>query len=72
MTNDHTRVELLRALCELGELHPEWRLGQAMANLATAAGHTDAGAIWDLEDSEALATALRLVENHRRQIASRT
>ena len=72
MKANGTRAELLTALAELGEVHPEWRLGQTMANLAMAAGHTDAGAIWDLEDSEALAAALRLVENHRRQIVSRT
>jgi len=71
MTNDDTRAELLNALVELSEVHPEWRLGQTMADLAAAAGHTDAGAVWDLEDSEALAAALRLVETHRRQIATR-
>ena len=66
-----TRDELLSALAELGEQHPEWRLGQTMANLAMAAGRTEAGAIWDLEDGEALAAAQRLLERNRQQIASR-
>ena len=70
MTSDATRMELLKALTELGELHPEWRLGQTLANLAMAAGHTEARAVWDLEDGEALAAARRLLERHRQQVAS--
>jgi len=66
-----TRAELLNAHAELTEVRPEWRLGQTIGNLATAAGHTDAGAVWDLEDAEALEAAQRLVESHRRQVASR-
>jgi hypothetical protein len=70
MIGDCTRAELLKALAELGELHPEWRLGQTLANLAMAAGHTEAGAVWDLEDTEALTAAQRLLERHRQQVAS--
>jgi hypothetical protein len=70
MIGDNTRVELLKTLAELGELHPEWRLGQMLANLAMASGRTDAGAVWDLEDSEALTAAQRLLERHRQQVAS--
>lgn len=55
MTGETNRDELLRALAELGRLFPDWRLGQTLANLAMAAGHTESGAIWDLEDCEALA-----------------
>jgi len=61
-TAQKTRVELLAALQQLSLQHPEWRLGQTMANLATAAGRLDAGGLWDLEDEEALAAAKRLLK----------
>jgi hypothetical protein len=32
------RLELLEALSLLGQLRPEWRFGQTVANLATTAG----------------------------------
>jgi hypothetical protein len=50
---------------------PEWRVGQLVANLVTAAGGMDAGAIWDIEDEQLLAAARRLIERNRgRQGAS--
>ncbi len=61
MTNEETRIELLGALAEIGRSHPEWRLGQTLANLAMAAGRLDPGGVWDLEDSEALAAARRML-----------
>ena len=61
MTTRTTRAELLSALAELGQVHPHWRLGQTLANLAMAAGRLDAGGVWDLEDDEALAAALELL-----------
>jgi hypothetical protein len=54
-TPEQTRTDLLEALAELGRVHPSWRLGQTLANVAMAAGRLDAGAVWDLEDDEALA-----------------
>ncbi len=70
MTNETTRTELLIALTELGLLFPDWRLGQTLANLAMAAGHPESGAVWDLEDSEALAAVRRLIDRHAgRQVA---
>jgi hypothetical protein len=63
MIAEETRAELLAALAELGRAQPNWRLGQAISNLAMAAGHLDAGAVWDLEDGEALAAARRLLES---------
>jgi hypothetical protein len=62
MTSEETRAELLTALTELGRVHPNWRLGQTLSNLAMAAGRLDAGAVWDLEDEEALTAARRLLE----------
>jgi len=61
MTTAETRAELLEALAELGRAHPNWRLGQALSNLAMAVGRLDAGGVWDLEDDEALAAARRLL-----------
>ena len=61
---ESTRDELLAALSRLGRLRPEWRLGQTLANLATAAGRLDAGGVWDLEDAEALAAARALIGQH--------
>ena len=69
MTIEETRAELLEALAELGRAHPNWRLGQTLSNLAMAAGRLDAGAVWDLEDDEALAAARRLL-NPREHVSS--
>jgi hypothetical protein len=61
MAADRTRDDLLAALPELGRLRPDWRLGQTLANLATTAGRLDAGAVWELEDADALAAARALI-----------
>jgi hypothetical protein len=57
--------ELIEAMSELRALFPDWRMGQLVANLVTAAGGTDAGAIWDVEDRELLVAARRLIERNR-------
>lgn len=57
--------DLLDAVSELRELFPDWRFGQLVANLVTAAGGTDATAIWDVEDEALLAAARRLIERNR-------
>ena len=62
--SEETRGELLAALEELGRVRPEWRLGQTMANLAMTAGRLESGAVWDLEDAEALAAARTLLDQH--------
>ena len=71
MTGDPIRAELLKALIELEQCHPEWRLGQMLSNLAMSAGRTDAGGVWELEDSEALAAAQRLIERRQQQVATK-
>jgi len=63
MTTEETRADLLATLAELGRLHPHWRLGQTLANLAMAAGRLDAGGVWDLEDDEALGAARSILGN---------
>lgn len=63
-THEQTRQELLDALSDLSQVRPEWRLGQMLANVAMTAGHLEPGAIWDIEDSEALAaTRVLLAES---------
>ena len=62
--NIKTTNELIYALCEL-RCVPEWRMGQLVANLATAAGNADPNAVWDVEDEQLLAAARRLIERNR-------
>ena len=54
---DPERTEVLRALEELSEACPEYRLGQMIANLAMLARGDAEGAIWDMEDTELLSAA---------------
>lgn len=68
MIASHTD-ELVDALSELRVIFPDWRMGQLVANLVTAAGGLDAGAIWDMEDKELLVAARRLIERNRGRIA---
>jgi hypothetical protein len=62
--NVSTAEELIAALAELRALFPDWRMGQLVANLVLAAGATDAGAIWEVEDEQLLAAARRLIERN--------
>lgn len=61
---EQIRTDLLAALSRLGQLRPEWRLGQTLANLAMTAGRLDSGGVWDLEDEEALAAARTLIRQY--------
>jgi len=60
-----SRGELLQALAELGALFPDWRFGQLVANVATAARGPQVEAIWDSEDEDLLTAARRLLERNR-------
>lgn len=55
------RQEVFRLLAELSDCHPEWRVGQLVANAALWARQPtelhDTG-IWDVEDQDLL-TALK-------------
>ena len=64
--------ELIEAISELRVLFPDWRMGQLVANLVTAAGGTDGDAIWDVEDEQLLAAAHRLIERNRGRQTVRT
>lgn len=65
-----SRHELLQLLGELGELFPDWRFGQLVANVATKARGPQVEAIWDSEDEELLAAVRGLIERNqgRRQV----
>jgi hypothetical protein len=67
MIASHTD-EFVDALSELRVLFPDWRMGQLIANLVTAAGGVDAGAIWDMEDEKLLAAARRLIARNRGRV----
>jgi hypothetical protein len=61
--------ELLTAIATLRAIFPDWRFAQLVANLATAAGAEDAGAMWEMEDEKLLIAARRLIERNRDRIA---
>ena len=62
--------ELIDALSELRAIFPDWRMGQLVANLTTAAGGADAASIWDIEDKELLEAARRLIARNRGRMES--
>jgi hypothetical protein len=63
---------LLQALAQLRGLFPEWRFGQMIANLTTAAGCQDPEAIWDVEDEQLLRAAQRLIATNQDRQSART
>jgi hypothetical protein len=67
-----TSDALLQAVAELGALFPEWRFGQLVANLTTAAGCQEPEAIWDVEDEQLLAAAQRLIARNRDRQSAHT
>jgi hypothetical protein len=69
MTNT-TSDALLLAITQLRGLFPEWRLGQLVANLLTAAGCQEVESIWDVEDEQLLAAAQRLIARNSERAAT--
>jgi hypothetical protein len=67
-----SREELLQIVAELSDLFPDWRFGQLVANIASAARGPQVESIWDSEDDELLVAARRLLERNRgrQEIAS--
>jgi hypothetical protein len=60
-----TADTLLRAVARLRQIFPEWRFGQMMANLTTAAGFQEMDAMWEIEDAQLLAAAQRLISRNK-------
>ncbi len=65
--NCEARRELLRVLQDLGDLTPDVRFGQLLANLSYMAKSFTALAIWDVEDDELLEAA----RSHLRELSER-
>lgn len=63
---ESTRDEILKLLGVLGELYPEWRFGQMVANVVVMSGETNPHAIWDVDDVMFLETVRRHVANKSR------
>ncbi len=66
-----TSDALLEAVGQLRLLFPEWRFGQMVANLTTAAGCQEPEEIWDVEDEQLLAAAQRLIATNRDRHSAR-
>lgn len=66
-----TSDALLEAVTQLRTLFPEWRFGQMVANLTTAAGCQEPEAVWDVEDEELLAAARRLIATNKDRQSAR-
>jgi hypothetical protein len=59
---------LIQAIAQLRRIFPEWRLGQLVANVMTAAGCLEVESLWDVEDERLLAAGERLIAtNQERQ-----
>jgi hypothetical protein len=53
----HTARRLAAVIEGLSKLHPEWRVGQLVANVAAWAKGPTSEAIWDVTDEEFLEAA---------------
>ena len=65
-TGDNTRSDILDALDKLMQEHPDWRIGQLVANIAFLARQTDS-ATWDVENEEFIQAS----RQHLQRIADR-
>jgi hypothetical protein len=52
------RIALLKAISQLAERYPDWRLGQLVSNVA---GWADTN-LWDIDDEQLLAAATSHIE----------
>ena len=57
MTSDSAR-QVVDVIRQLRQMHPDWRLGQLVANIAMAARGPTGSAVWDVEDAEFVAAAI--------------
>ncbi|MGL4465091.1 MAG: hypothetical protein ACRDD1_09215 [Planctomycetia bacterium] len=65
--NHVVQDELIESLIELRRALPSMRLGQLVANMATAARGPELGAVWDAEDQE----LLDAIRSHLRRLSPR-
>ena len=64
--SDDTRRDILDVLDNLMQEHPDWRVGQLVANIAFLARQTNS-ATWDVENEEFVQTA----RQHLQRMAER-
>ena len=64
MSSD-TRERIAAVIEELSKLHPDWRFGQLVSNVAYWAKGPTESAVWDVEDEEFLRAALEHVATIR-------
>ena len=64
------REELLHAVVELSNLHPNWRFGQLVLNASVWAREASSVELWDLEDGALLGAIRTHLEQHRHDAAS--
>lgn len=65
------RPELLSILQQVSDEFPDWRLGQMITNLATAARGAEVESIWDAEDSELIAAARELLAAREQAVVTK-
>ncbi|MBW3597683.1 MAG: hypothetical protein KY475_10445 [Planctomycetes bacterium] len=68
--NNATPDALIQAVSQLHRVFPEWRFGQLVANLLTAAGYSEVESLWDVEDERLLAAAQRLIASNKERQAA--
>jgi hypothetical protein len=61
--------QVLREIEKLWRLHPDWRLGQLVCNLAAWIDPAE-NIVWDVEDDALAAEARRHVEEHSATVAN--
>jgi len=66
----HARREIIRILEQLGDVSPDVRFGQLIANLSYIARGPTVESIWEMEDEELLAAAKKHLDNLRAQHAT--
>jgi hypothetical protein len=61
----HTARRLAAVIEGLSKLHPEWRVGQLVANVASWAKGPTSEAVWDVTDEEFLRAAEEYLAHKR-------
>jgi hypothetical protein len=62
-----TQQQILAALTEMMEAHPDWRFGQMVENISMWAKGPEPSASWDVEDDE----FLQSIRSHLQQLQAR-
>jgi hypothetical protein len=66
--NSATAKRIAAVIEELSRLHPDWRVGQMVANVALWAKGPTETAVWDVEDEEFLQAAEEHIQAHSARV----